>query len=317
MTDYQKLIDAETWKFIERTNDWYPPDTVDFSIEEQRRIYDAMCREFFAGYPQGVTASDRTLGANGLEVPARHYEMAGGRPNAFILYFHGGGFVVGGLESHDDVCAEICARTGNPVVSVDYRLAPEHVHPAAFDDCMAAFEWAAGETQLPILLAGDSAGGNLSACVSHATRQMSRRPAGQLLIYPALGAVATAGSYVTHADAPMLTMRDIEFYRHIRGGGADLSRDVTATPLSDTSFADLPRTIVIGAECDPLCDDAQTYADALNGAGGEAIWHVETGLVHGHLRARHTVTRARDAFSRVIEGLSALADPQAGLPDWR
>lgn len=317
MTDYSRLIDEETWAFIRHTESYYPPDTIDATIERQREIYDAMCREFFAGYPDGVVAEDRVIEANGLSVPTRHYKLEGANPSVLILYFHGGGFVVGGLESHDDVCAEICARTGNRVVSVDYRLAPEHIHPAAFDDCLAAFEWAGGDTGLPILLAGDSAGGNLAACVSHATRDHPRKPVGQLLIYPGLGGDPQQGSYVAHAEAPMLTMRDLVFYRDIRSGGVDVSRDVTATPLADTTFSGLPRTIAIGAECDPLCDDAQTYAEALNSAGGEAMWHVEAGLVHGHLRARHTVTRARDAFTRVIEGLEALADPGKQLPDWK
>ena len=92
-----------------------------------------------------------------------------------------------GCDSHDDVCAELCGRTGYELVSVDYRLAPEHLHPAAFDDALAAFEWIAASLPQPILLAGDCAGGNLAAAVSHATRGHSRAPIGQVLIYPGLG----------------------------------------------------------------------------------------------------------------------------------
>ncbi len=247
MTDYQKLIDAETWTFIERTNSWYPPETASYSIDRQREIYDRMCREFFAGYPQGVTAETMVIEAPGRSIPVRLYRA--GQPDgpAVVLYFHGGGFILGGLDSHDDVCAELCARTGFEVVSVDYRLAPEHLHPAAFDDALSAFDWSAKTYDCPIVLCGDSAGGNLCAAVAHATRGHARKPIGQVLIYPGLGGDRSKGSYVRHAEAPMLTMRDLEFYKHIRTGGADRTGDVTLSPLADADFANLPPTVLITA----------------------------------------------------------------------
>ena len=166
MTDYATLIDAETWAFIERTNSYYPPDTIDYTIAEQRQIYDRMCREFHVGYPQGVSAQTTSIARSGRTIPIRIYRTTAPAGPALVLYFHGGGFILGGLDSHDDICAELCGRTGFEVVSVDYRLAPEHLHPAAFDDALAAFEWAADAYPNPILLAGDSAGGNLAAAVS-------------------------------------------------------------------------------------------------------------------------------------------------------
>jgi acetyl esterase len=223
-----------------------------------------------------------------------------------VIYFHGGGFVVGGLESHDDVCAELCQRTGYEVVSVDYRLAPEHRHPADFDDAMDAFEWAAGACSRPILLCGDSAGGNLAAAVSHATRGHRRRPVGQVLIYPGLGGDHGRGSYVTHAEAPMLTKRDLEFYKHVRTGGEEAVGLVTLAPLADANLANLPPTVIITAECDPLSSDGEAYRDGIEAAGGKAFWHEEKGLVHGYLRARHTVQRARRSFTRIVDAVSAL-----------
>ena len=164
-----------------------------------------------------------------------------------MLYLHGGGFVVGGLDSHDDVCAELCQRTGYELVSVDYRLAPEHLHPAAFDDALTAFEWVAKTYAQPILLAGDSAGGNLAAALAHATRGHERAPIGQVLIYPGLGGDMSKGSYVEHAEAPMLTVRDIEFYRDVRSGGPERQGDATVAPLADTDFSGLPPTVVVTA----------------------------------------------------------------------
>lgn len=306
MTDYKTLIDAETWAFIERTNSYYPPDTIDYTIAQQREIYDRMCREFFAGYPEGVAVETSAIATPTHDIPIRIYRSA---PQAAVtvLYFHGGGFILGGLDSHDDVCAELCARTGYEVVSVDYRLAPEHLHPAAFDDVMSAFEWATTNRVHPIALCGDSAGGNLAAAVSHATRGHPRKPIGQVLIYPGLGGDRSRGSYVTHAEAPMLTMRDLEFYKNIRTGGVDGTGDITLSPLADADFANLPPTVLITAECDPLSSDGEAYRDRVVAAGGRAYWFEEAGLVHGYLRARHTVGRARVSFTRIVNAVAALA----------
>ncbi len=305
MTDYTKLIDAETWAFIERTNSYYPPDTIDYTIARQRQIYDRMCREFFAGYPEGVTVETSAIATPTREIPIRTYQAAR-QAAATVLYSHGGGFILGGLDSHDDVCAELCARTGHEVVSVDYRLAPEHLHPAAFYDVMSGFEWVSSTRSHPVVLCGDSAGGNLAAAVSHATRGHPRKPVGQVLIYPGLGGDRSKGSYVTHAEAPMLTLRDLEFYKHIRTGGQDRSLDATLSPLADTDFANLPPTVLITAQCDPLSSDGGAYRDLIAAASGQAAWFEEPGLVHGYLRARHTVGRARTSFTRIVDAVATL-----------
>jgi acetyl esterase len=311
MTEYQTLIDAETWAFIEKTNSYYPPDTIDYTIAQQRAIYDRMCREFFAGYPQGVTAETTIIANPAHDIPIRIYRSATPNRAAMVLYIHGGGFILGGLNSHDDVCAELCARTGYDVVSVDYRLAPEHLHPAAFDDALHAFEWAARTYDSPVVLCGDSAGGNLCAAVAHATRGHAKKPIGQMLIYPGLGGDHSRGSYLRHAEAPMLTVRDLEFYKHIRSGGVGRTGDITLYPLADADFTNLPPTVLITAECDPLSSDGEAYRDHVLATGGRAWWLEEPGLVHGYLRARHTVGRARASFSRIVEAVSAL-----GKGDW-
>ncbi|QDL91755.1 alpha/beta hydrolase [Paroceanicella profunda] len=310
--DYSVLLDAEIRAFIARTGSFYPPDTAGFTAPEQRRVYDRMAEAFHAGRPEGVAVAERVIVSGDTEIPVRRYTPRG-TPGAQVVYYHGGGVVVGGLESHDDVCAEIAARTGFIVTSVDYRLAPEHRHPAAFEDALAAFRAVAGQSEVPVLLCGDSAGGNLAAATAHATREDQRRPAGQVLIYPGLGGDMSRGSYRTHAHAPMLTLADLYAYRDIRGAAADPGApDPTLAPLSDTDFTGLPPTLALGAECDPLCDDCAAYAAAIRAAGGQAQAHVEKGLVHGHLRARHVSARAGESFSRVIAGLTSLA--AGGLP---
>jgi len=305
-TDYSVLIDDETWAFIDRTNSFYPPDAIDLTIAQQRDVYDQMCRAFFAGYPKAISSVDRVVDTGDRRIPVRVYDEHGTEPESICLYFHGGGFVVGGLESHDDVCAEICDATGFRVISVDYRLAPEHLHPASFRDCLAAFEHVAATTNLPIVLCGDSAGGNLAAAVTHYVRHHERAPVGQVLIYPGLGGATDQGSYLTHAEAPMLTTRDTLYYANLRGGGFNWSTDPRFAPLNDTDFTGLPPTIVVSAECDPLSDDGRHYRDKIIAAGGKAIWNNEPGLVHAYLRARHSVERARASFRRIGSALHLL-----------
>lgn len=304
--DYQRLIDRETWAFIARTDRWYPPETIDLPIERQRAIYDAMCRDFHSGHPAGVRAQDGLISATDHQLAFRHYHAEGKAPAAIIVYYHGGGFILGSLDSHDDICAELCAGTGYDVLSVDYRLAPAHVHPAAFDDARAAFEWAAASSDLPIVLCGESAGGNLAAAVAHATRSQRRAASGQVLIYPSLGEEMSGASYIEHAEAPMLTVSDVLFYRDVRFGDRRFRVDPTVAPLCDADFSNLPPTIVVTAQCDPLSSDGEAYRDRILAAGGWAWWHEEPGLVHSFLRARHTARRAGEAFARIVAAIAAL-----------
>ena len=290
--DYQNLIDSQTQAFILATEACYPADTASLDIAGQRRVYDTMCQAFRRPYPAGIRAQDETIAG----VPCRRY--AGKAPR--VVYFHGGGFVVGGLHSHDDVCAEIAAATGLEVVSVDYRLSPEHDHPAAFEDACAV----ALALQGPLLLVGDSAGANLAAAASHALRGKAAI-LGQVLIYPGLGGDRSRGSYQTHAFAPMLTLADVEFYASIRG--PETRGDASLAPLQDRDFSGLPPTYAVAAECDPLADDALTYGAAIVAAGGQAYAQTEAGLVHGYLRARHMSDRAAASFARICATLSAFA----------
>jgi acetyl esterase len=304
--DYQSLIDAETWAFIRQTADYYPPDAIDMTIARQREVYDRMCRAFHRGYPPGVQTTDRSFAG----VSARVYDS--GAATVTVVYFHGGGFVVGGLHSHDDVCAEICAQTGLRVVAADYRLAPEHRHPAHFDDCRAVTRAVADHYGPALVLVGDSAGGALAASVCHAVRGEGLGIRGQVLIYPGLGGDRDRGSYLTHAQAPMLTRDDVLFYEQIRYDGPVPEADPTAMALRDRDFTGLPPTLVISAECDPLADDGRDYRDRILAAGGQAEWVLEPGLVHGYLRARCTVRRAADSFARVTAAIRRFADGGPG-----
>lgn len=308
--DYSRLIDAPTWAFIEKTAAFYPADAVQRSTVEQRAVYDAMCAAFRAPRPPGLDVTDRAIAG----VPCRVYaRVAPAQVPGTLVYFHGGGFVVGGLDSHDDVCAELCAATGLRVVSADYRLAPEHRHPASFDDARAVLGAARIEFGAPLVVAGDSAGGNLAAGCAQALRGSGASLAGLLMIYPGLGGPRDLGSAVLHANAPMLTGADVAYYDQIRRAPDHDEGDPTFLPLRDSRFDGLPPTVVISAECDPLCDDGALYCDRVRAAGGQALWIREPGLVHGYLRARRSVPRAQASFERIIAAARALA--QGRLPD--
>lgn len=302
---YRALLDPEIWAFIDRIDAFYPPETISFPIERQRAVYTELCRAFYAGRPRSVQITDSVIERSGCRVPIRHYRDANRRSDAAILYYHGGGFVLGNLDSHDDICAEVCAAVGYDVVSADYRLSPEHAHPAAFEDACAAFDWAADTVDTRIVLCGESAGGNLAAAVAHARRGHPAL-AGQLLIYPTLGGDLDSGSYVEHAHAPMATREDIRFYRGIRTGGHIVADDPTLEPLSDSEFSGLPPTVIVTAACDPLSSDGAVYRERLRAAGGKARWHEEEGLVHGYLRARHSAGKACASFARIIAALAML-----------
>ena len=297
MPDYSILIDTATWAFIHTTEASYPPDTATLSIADQRAIYDRMCRVFFRGYPPGVTARDETLAG----VPCRIYP--GAAPT--VVYLHGGGMVVGGLHSHDDVCAEIRAETGLTVVAADYRLLPEHPPSAALQDTLAVVRHLAA--QGPNLLAGDSTGGFLAASASHILRgEAGIHILGQVLIYPGLGGDLDSGSAMEHAHAPMLTRDDVLYYQGLYRRSA-VPGTVMVEPLKDHDFTGLPPTVAIGAECDPQCDEGARYQAAIRAAGGRAQFFLAPGLPHGYLRARTTVPRAAASFTQIITAIAALA----------
>ena len=306
---YRQLLDAETWSFIDRTEKFYPPDAVDLPISKQREVYDQLCASFATPYPDGVHATDFSIAAEGYLLPCRRYTSQDrvSEPGAQILYFHGGGFVVGGLHSHDSYCADICKATGLDLTAVDYRLSPEHSYPADHQDAATALRHVASELNLPVILLGDSAGANLAAALAHASRWDVEAAIGQVLVYPLLGSDWSRGSFVDHANAPMLTTADVDYYAKIRVAdtGANMS-DKELSPLNDPDFAGLPATVVFAAQCDPLRDDGWLYAKKVKTAGSEALFFEEKGLVHSYLMARHSVGKAKAAVERIARAVTAL-----------
>ncbi len=304
--------DPQVRAYIDRTNAFYPPDSYTFTVEENRAWYNRYAQEMREPLPSNVQARDFTIAADAptRAIPARLYRRdSQTHAGTTLLYLHGGGFILGGLESHADACAGWCAATGIDVLAIAYRLAPEHVHPAQGDDAQAAFSHLVSQGQR-VVVGGDSAGGNLVAALC--LRQKAAggtMPVGQILIYPGLGGDHTTGSYISNANAPMLSTKEGAYYFAIRTGGLAREdvRDPDLMPLLASNFSGLPPAFVVTADIDPLRDDGPQYVRRLQEAGVAAQYRNEPELVHGYLRARHMSERAARSFSAIGDALVQLA----------
>lgn len=306
--------DPEVVAFIERTLDFYPADAFTYTVEQNRAVYDRYCAAFRQERPPGLAVDDYAIPATRPDrlIPARRYKPLNEGPHGevAVLYLHGGGMVVGGLHSHDDVCAEMSVRTGLEIVAADYRLAPENPHPAFTDDAEAAFQHLV-QSGKQVIVAGDSAGGNLTAALCLRRRAGDgRKPIGQVLIYPGLGGDPGKGSYIENAEAPLLRTDEALSYFRIISGGQERSQvtNPDMMPLKAKDFSGLPPAFVVSADIDPLRDDARDYAAAIRAAGGVAAYRNEPQLVHGYLRARVMSQRAAASFSAICEAVARLAN---------
>jgi acetyl esterase len=316
---YPMLEEPGIRRFMAESDSLYPADAVAFTMAEQRAFYDRLCAHFRKPRPPGVTAEDRDVKGPGGPIPIRIYrpspELTSPSPGLpVLLYLHGGGKVVGGLDSHDDICAEIADQASLVVVAVDYRLAPEHRFPAAFEDCWAVLEALAdGDLGIGadrIVVAGDSAGGNLAAGLALRARDVDRpRLQGQILIYPGLGGDMSRGSYVEQANAPGLSTGDVRHYKNSYVGPPDdpNHRSKFAYPLNETNYSSLPPAFLVAAHWDPLRDDCVDFAARLTSAGVAAEVRHEPLLMHAFLRARHMSPAAAASFAAITQAARSLA----------
>jgi acetyl esterase len=219
--------------------------------------------------------------------PARLYRPAGAGPFPTTVFFHGGGFVIGDLDTHDQACRRLCRDARTVVLSVDYRLAPEHPFPAGVEDALAAVRWAAdhlgelgGDDRLAV--GGDSAGGNLSAVVAQA---MPDRLTAQLLVYPAVDMAGDYPSRVENTRGYFLDMELMEwfFLQYVTDVSGIDPQDPRLSPLHAPSVEGQPPAVVVTAEFDPLRDEGEAYAERLAAAGVEVLTTRYDGLVHGFL----------------------------------
>lgn len=257
---------------------------------------------------------NRTIPGPAGEIPVRVYTPEGSGPFPVLVYYHGGGFVLCDLDTHDGTCRSLANGAGVVVLSVDYRLAPEHKFPAGAEDCYAALSWAAanaGELNgdaTRLAVAGDSAGGNLGAVAA----LMARDRGGpalrfQLLVYPVTNHDFDTDSYRENADGYFLSAEMMQwFWRHYLAEPAH-GAEPYASPLRADDLTNLPPSLCITAEYDPLRDEGEAYAEKLRDAGNQVTLTRYDGMIHGFFgmdaildQARHAIAEANEALRKAL-----------------
>jgi len=267
-----------------------------------------------AGEPETVAkVENRTVPGPRGEIPVRIYTPEGRAPFPVLVYFHGGGWVIGNLDTHDPLCRHLANAAGCVVVSVDYRLAPEHPYPAAAEDAYAATRWTAanavalGTDAARLAVGGDSAGGNLAAVVALMARDRGGPPlVFQLLVYPVTDTPASDHpSYRENADGYFLT-RDMMhwFWSHYCGRDVDVA-DAYLCPLRARDLGRVAPALVITAEFDPLRDEGEAYAGRLREAGVPVRLRRYPGMIHGFFGMGALLTKAREATRDAADALRA------------
>lgn len=298
----------EVKAFLDQVAALNAPKLIDLPLDVMREQFSASSA-FDEDGPAIAKISDSTVNGPGGEIPIRVYDPApgGSAPTRAMVYFHGGGFVVGALDSHDGVCQRLAHGLNIPVVAADYRLAPEHPFPAAYDDSVAVTRWAAtdlakniGRPVTGLITCGDSAGGNLAAAVPLNEADTRGAPIDlQVLLYPVTDMAEQHPSYERNGTGLMLEKEGMEFFADAYCP-ADIDRkDPRVSPLYGSDFSAVPPAIVVVAELDPLRDEGAAYADKLKAAGIRVTFREEMGLLHGF----YTMTKA---FPTGLKQTSAL-----------
>ncbi len=259
--------------------------------------------------PVDVTLTDISIPGPAGGIPARSYRPANAvADGTTIVFYHGGGWVIGDLESHNSLAAEIAKLTGFNTIAVDYRLAPETPWPGAVDDALAAARWVAGSPASlgfkvsRLIFAGDSAGGNLSAIAARALRKETP-VAAQWLIYPGVDMTNGEGSMQEFAEGYLLTAAGMAWF------GSHYAADINhpnASPILSDDWADLPPALVFTCGLDPLRDQGRAYAGKLVAAGNRVIFREAAGQVHGSAQLRAALPSAQADLEGQVADLKAL-----------
>jgi acetyl esterase len=301
-------LDPQIQKVVEEAEAAGTKPVQESTPEEVRANLAAAWQATFGEADEVHSVEDRD--ANG--VPVRIYRpVETDEPSTGLVYFHGGGFVAGSIEVYDPLTRALAKRAGCVVVSVDYRLAPEHPYPAALDDAWTATKWVSenaaelGLDQMKIGVGGDSAGGALAAVVARRGRDQAVPLAAQLLVYPITNHDFNTPSYSLFSAGYLLTRDAMEWYWKQYVGDADASEEPDASPAAERDLRRLPPAIVVTAECDPLRDEAEAYAQRLFISAVETEGYRYDGMVHGFLRMAGVVERSNKAIDEIAESLTA------------
>lgn len=307
--------DPQVTQFLQLYESMDVPELHEISPPEAREVQEQLSQaEPDIELP---TIDDRSIDSPDGEVPVRLYDpRKDDDETPLIVFFHGGGFVVGSLDTHDGPARKLAAETGYPVLSVDYRLAPEHPFPAGLRDCYAALEWAseAGDElhidSDQIVLAGDSAGANLAASVALLSRNRDGPAiAAQVLVYPVTGNATETEAYEENSEGYFLTTETMEWF-HDRYVEDEIDEgNIYASPRLAADLSGLPPATVITAGFDPLRDDGTAYAQRLADAGNEVAHHNFDGMIHGFFNMIADpvdLDAAHDAYDAVVADLETM-----------
>ncbi|MBL8797077.1 MAG: alpha/beta hydrolase [Planctomycetia bacterium] len=264
---------------------------------------------------------NRTIPSPGGKLPVRVYTPNGKGPFSVVVYYHGGGWVLGSLDTHDDLCRSLCSRAGVLVVSVDYRLAPEHKFPAAVEDSHAALKWCAenageiGGDGKRLATAGDSAGGNLAAATAlYARDKGGPKLAAQVLIYPVLNHHFDTTSYYQFATGYGLTRDAMLYYWKTYLPRPEEATNLYASPLQAKDLKGLPPALVLTAQYDVLRDEGEAYAVRLKSAGVPVRATRYLGMNHGFIRSGATLEPAKHGLQEIADSLKKAFDPAGAKP---
>lgn len=306
----------EAQAFLEMYEALGVPPFEELPPEEVRRMTEEMRADIDIGIEM-ESVEDHAVEGPRDGVPVRVYEPGTDtdvdeRP--LVLYFHGGGWVIGSVETHDPTCRKLSDESGYPVVSVDYALAPEHPFPEGLEDCYAALEWASEkapelDAEGGVVVAGDSAGGNLAAATALLARDRDGPEiAYQLLVYPSTGRAEETDAYEENGEGYFLRREDMEWF-HDQYFEEETDRgNIYARPRLAYDLSDLPPATVVTAGFDPLRDDGAAYAERLEEAGASVSHHHYEDMIHGFfsmLAGPADLERGHEAHEDVVEDLRA------------
>lgn len=292
-------LDPQAAAYLERMRALGVRPYHELPVAVGRRMIDEAAADLF-GEPDPVDAVEDD-DADG--VPVRLYRPAGGERRA-LVYLHGGGWVLGSLASHDPLCRTLAARSGWTVVAADYRLAPEHPHPAAVEDAWTATRWAAGRFER-LAVGGDSAGGHLAAVVALRARAGGPALALQLLLYPIADHGFDTPSYREHGTGTNLTEATMRWFWRLYLPDESLADDPEVSPLRAPDLAGAAPAFVVTAGHDPLRDEGEAYARRLADAGVPVTLRRYENQIHGFLRMPAVIDRARDGIDDVAAALAS------------